>query len=110
MTEAAQAYHAACPTLKAFIRQHRITMSADLTDSNPNMTGDEGWMRAASHWRCTLHCGRRQMTVYFSQGPAISREPTIEDVLDCLASDASGADSFEGLVRRVRLRHRQPEG
>jgi hypothetical protein len=35
------------------------------------------------------------MTVYFSQGPAISREPTIEDVLDCLVLDASGADSFE---------------
>ena len=35
------------------------------------------------------------MTVYFSQGPAISGEPTTEDVLDCLALDASGADSFE---------------
>ena len=94
MAEAAQAYHHDTPTLKAFIRQHSITMSADRTDTNPNMAGDEG-DAAASHWRCTLRCGRRQMTVYFSQGPAISGEPTIEDVLDCLALDASGADSFE---------------
>ena len=38
------------------------------------------------------------MTIYFSQGPAIAREPSAADVLDCLASDAAGyesAGSFE---------------
>ena len=93
MPGAAQAYHPPIPTLKAFIRQHSITMSADCTDTNPN--SDAEWMRAASHWRCILRCGGRQMKVHFSQGPAISAEPTAEDVLNCLASEASGADSFE---------------
>jgi|SRR5436190_14540955 hypothetical protein len=93
MTEAAEAYHTACPTLKAFIRQHRITMSADWADSNPNI---DTMPPGSRHWRCTLRCGRRRMVVYFSQGPAIEREPTVEDVLDCLASDASGcASTFE---------------
>jgi hypothetical protein len=92
MTEAATRYHTACPTLKAYIRQHRITMSTQSADSNPNI----GSMPPGSrHWRCTLRCGHRRMTVYFSQGPAIEHEPTVEDVLDCLASDAGGASTFE---------------
>ena len=37
MAEAATRYHTACPTLKAFIRQRRITLSADWADSNPNI-------------------------------------------------------------------------
>ena len=79
-------------TLTAFIRQHGISMSAEPTDANPNMIGDGQW----HHWRCTLHCGYREMTVYFSQGPAICREPTAEDVLDCLAMDATSlGGSFE---------------
>jgi hypothetical protein len=92
MTEAAEAYHTACPTLKAFIRQHRITMSADWADSNPNI---DTMPPGSRHWRCTLRCQRRRLTIYFSQGPAIEREPTVEDVLDCLASDAGCASTFE---------------
>jgi hypothetical protein len=48
------------------------------------------------HWAVTLRMGRKQMTVPFSQGWAHTKPPTAADVLDCLASDASGADeSFE---------------
>lgn len=39
------------------------------------------------------------MTVPFSQGPAICEEPTAADVLDCLASDASGYENASGLLR-----------
>jgi len=89
---ATEVYHADELTLTAFIRQHGITMSAHPADANPNMIGDGQW----HHWRCTLGCGYRQMTVYFSQGPAICREPTAEDVLDCLAADAGCiGSSFE---------------
>jgi hypothetical protein len=91
MAEAATAYHAACPTLKAFTRQRRITASADWAERNPNI---DGMPPGSRHWRCTLHCQRRRMVVYFSQGPAIEREPTAEDV-DCLASDAGCASTFE---------------
>jgi hypothetical protein len=93
MAEAGEAYHAACPTLKAFIRQHRTTMLADWAERNPNIDSMPPGLR---QFRCTLRCGHRRMTVYFSQGPAIEHEPTVEDVLDCLASDAAGAaDTFE---------------
>ena len=97
MAEAAIAYHEL--TLTAFIRQHEITMSAHPADANPNMIGYGRW----DHWRCTLQCGHREMTVYFSQGPAICREPTAEDVLDCLAMDASGlGGSFEDWCAEFR--------
>jgi hypothetical protein len=92
MAEAATRYHTACPTLKAFIRQRRITLSAELAERNPNI---DTMPPGSRHWRCTLRCGHRRMTVYFSQGPAIEREPTVEDVLDCLASDAGCASTFE---------------
>ncbi len=83
-------------TLRQFIASHNVRMTADWADSNPHMSG--GMPNGSSHYKCTLRCGRRQMTVYFSQGPAICREPTVEDVLDCIASDAAGfenAGSFE---------------
>jgi hypothetical protein len=54
-----------------------------------------GWgMPAGStHWKCRLRRGDKRFTVYFSMGPAHSREPEVADVLDCLASDASGIEN-----------------
>jgi hypothetical protein len=85
-------------TLRKFAAKYRLAMTADLTDRNPNMPEDD-WARTATHWKCVLRRGRVRMTVYFSQGPAVVRDPGLEDVLDSLASDAAGhlnADSFEG--------------
>src|SRR5947207_663766 len=79
-------------TLKTFIAQHKIRMTADLIDRNPNMDLDE-WSQTATHWRCQFKVGRRSLTTYFSQGSAHTREPTAEDVLDCLASDATGVQN-----------------
>ncbi len=77
-------------TIQAFINQYRVKFIAEKTDNNPNMSD----MPAGSaHWKCIIRrVGGRRMTVYFSQGPAICKEPTAADVLDCLASDASGYD------------------
>lgn len=80
-------------TIKQFLRQYPITMRVDWADSNPNMTADDKWMREARHFRCIMRYHRKQMTVPFSQGCLIEREPTVADVLDCLASDASGIDN-----------------
>lgn len=86
---------------KAFCRRHGIVATCELTDANPAFADDD-WSRTASHWKVTLRWRegdqRRQLTVPFSQGSAISREPTAEDVLDCLASDAASVEqarSFE---------------
>lgn len=78
---------------KAFVRRHKITMHAELVDRNPNMPD---W-QDADHWKCRLRLGGRSLTTYFSMGFAHAREPRPEEVLDCLALDASGSDqrSFE---------------
>lgn len=83
-------------TVAEFIATHRISMKAERVDTNPNMLADIEWMRDASHWRCVLRCGGRQFTVPFSQGSAHTREPTAEDVLDTLASDASSVENSSG--------------
>ena len=60
---------------------------------NPNM---DDMPAGSRHYRVTLHYKRRQMTVPFSCGPAIEREPSAEDVLECLLSDSYGAyQTFE---------------
>lgn len=84
-------------TLKQFIAAHGITMAADWAANNPNMA-DTKWAESANHYKCVLARGRKRMTVYFSQGCGISRDPDAESVLDCIASDAAGLDnarSFE---------------
>lgn len=75
------------------MRKSKVTMTAEWADENPNMSVmPEG----STHWKCVLSYKGRRMTVHFSMGPAHHKEPTAEDVLDCLFSDASSADeSFE---------------
>jgi hypothetical protein len=82
-------------SLKKFIRENHIRMTAEWADENPHMADP---MPGASHYKCKLKHGRRSMTVFFSMGSAHTGEPEPADVLDCLASDASGAEnasSFE---------------
>jgi hypothetical protein len=82
-------------TISKFIADNRLRMECDWADENPHMSD---MPRGSTHWRCKLKCGRRSMTVYFSQGPAHTKEPDIESVVDCLASDVGGllnAQSFE---------------
>lgn len=74
---------------KRFVSRHNIRLDVAWTDANPNMLDDD-WHRTARHFKCTVHYRRRRLTVPFSQGCAHEQEPTAADVLDCLASDASG--------------------
>ena len=81
-------------TLDSIIRELGITATAEWTDRNPNMDVED-----MDHWKVTLRRKnpRRQMTVYFSMGYGHNgSEPTVEDVIDCLASDASGYDNARG--------------
>lgn len=80
-------------TMREFVRANAITMAVDCADSNPNNDDFNG-----DHWRCTIrrkdNGRRRSMTVYFSQGYGHNgKEPRVCDVLDCLASDASGIEN-----------------
>lgn len=69
-------------------------MNCEWADSNPY---NPDW-KDASHYKCVLNAGRKQMTTYFSMGLAHTKEPEVQDVLDCLASDSASVenkDNFE---------------
>ncbi len=73
-------------TLDAFIKSAGLTMTAGRTDSNPNMDSST----AMDHWKVTIRAGRSRMSTVFSMGYGHKgNAPTLADVLDCLASDAS---------------------
>lgn len=85
-------------TLEQFIESAGVVMSAAPRDDNPNFAADDKFRATMSHWNCTLRAGRSRLTIPFSLGAARVHAPTAADVLDCLASDASGienARSFE---------------
>jgi hypothetical protein len=83
--------------LAAFIEENGIRMSAEWADSNPNMDDP---VPGSSHWRCRFRSSkvRGSMTIYFSMGPAHTREPEVAEVLECLALDASGFENARGFA------------
>lgn len=88
-------------TILRFIGKNGIKMTAEWADTNPNMSDMPA---GSSHWKCTFSHNGRKMTIYFSMGPAHSREPEAHDVLDCLASDAAtveNARSFEDFASEL---------
>ena len=84
-----------------------ISMVARPVKANPNWTDDA--FQGASHFRCTFkrtmgvkaRAGRvqtpgvRTMSIGYSMGSAHTQPPTAVEVLECLASDACGSDTFE---------------
>lgn len=93
-------------TTQEYIDLHKITATVTHADSNPSMPDLDG-----DHWRVTLHrrthTGKRynankigeaivaRMSLYFSKGYGHNgAEPTAAEVLDCLRSDAWGADEL----------------
>jgi hypothetical protein len=100
-------------TLADFITKHGLRFECHRVDSRPDglMTEVKDGRPYADnmrHFRCriiagplhraTAHSkndppekiGPRSFGLYFSQGSAHTSDPTLADVLDCLASDASG--------------------
>lgn len=81
--------------IQQLIERAGITLTAKQTARNPHM--DES--RDMDHWRCVLRRGKKTMVVYFSKGYGYKgAAPKVDEVLDCLASDAAGfenAQSFE---------------
>lgn len=80
-------------TLQQFITDNKLTFKADWVDSRP-----DGLMskRGQSHYKCNIRSGGHSMTLYFSMGSAHTKAPELAEVLDCLASDASGYENAQG--------------
>lgn len=74
--------------IQEFIKNHGITMTSRKAKSNPNMADFK-----ANHYTVTISYDGNSMSVPYSMGLGLSGSPEIEDVLDCLASDASGIEN-----------------
>lgn len=73
-----------------FCQFYNVTMSFEMVYENPNI---DDMPRGSTHYRCKLQRRvdgkRRQLTTYFSMGPALCEDPDAASVLYCLASDSS---------------------
>lgn len=79
-------------TIQNFVNKNNVKIENEWTSNNPNMDNKT----RMNHWKTTLRMGRKQMTIIFSQGIAITENPKQKDVLYCLQSDSSCADySFD---------------
>jgi hypothetical protein len=77
--------------LARFIIKNNLSMTSERTDQNPHMDSQN-----MDHWRCVLRRGKSSVVVYFSKGYGYhGQEPTLDEVLDCMASDASGYDNAQ---------------
>jgi hypothetical protein len=57
-------------TIQQFVERHGITIEYKPTDRNPVMDDDE-WSKEAAHWRVTLKCGDRSMSLVYSKGSGL---------------------------------------
>ena len=77
-------------TLAQFVERHGVTMTAKRCDRNPNMDREADM----DHWRCTLRCHGRRVSLVFSKGFGHHGKPAeLMDVLDCIVSDAAGVEN-----------------
>ena len=80
--------------LDQFITEQQLIMSVRPIRRNPHMQE-----QLPRNFECTIAFEGRgyhePLTVYFSQGSAHKKPPTLAEVLDCLASDASGVDNAQ---------------
>lgn len=110
-------------TLAEFIESNGLTMKTVTADRNPSMA-DDTWGREASHYFCTIYRpDGESVSLHFSMGAAHTEPPTLEQVLDALASDVASVINspdwldwaeelgYEGAeqLRRARASHRAIE-
>lgn len=91
-------------TLRSFIDRMGLTMQVEEVPASER-PGAEHWMDGARHFRCEIErrhelseekTANRWMLVYFSQGPGVTGEPELPDVLSCIASDIASVEPYDG--------------
>jgi hypothetical protein len=75
-------------TMQQFLEQYPMTMAVSYASANPFFTDER-----MNHWRCVLRFEHRQMTLIFSTGSGLKGEPSITDVLECLANDTASIEN-----------------
>ena len=74
-------------TIEQFAARLGVQFIAERIEARPDGIGD--WGEGATHWRITLARNGQKMEFFYSMGSACTEPPTLPDVLDCLAMDAS---------------------
>ena len=82
-------------TVEAFTKLFNLKFKVEEVDDNPYMSG--GMPAGSRHYRCRFRlypsenpkANRRQMTTYFSKGPAHEYGVDSAELLDCIASDTA---------------------
>lgn len=77
--------------LAEYITAHGLKAEATPADSNPNMSDPDP---GAHHWTVSITGPMGVMSLPFTQGSALTDPPSLADVLDCIASDASLVDEY----------------
>lgn len=77
-------------SIRYFIRENRIRLESEMVGDNPHFDSGDNWQ--GYHYKVTLKRPGKQLTTFFSMGIGLDHEPTVEEVLDCLASDSCGID------------------
>lgn len=80
--------------IEQFIERARLSMTCTRIDARPDRSDD--WDASARHFRITITGIGGSMRVHFSQGSAHTEDPTLADVLDCIASDSAGIENARG--------------
>lgn len=75
-----------------FIKANQITITSSKVHTNPNMASGDKWQ--ANHYSVTLRRMSRHDTLstFFSKGIGLKGSPRVDEVLDCLASEAQSVD------------------
>lgn len=90
-------------SMNEFLDEMNITMKSVSVPKNP-YGDDPQWDPQASHWLCTFtNADGATFDTYFSMGSAYTEEPTAEQVMDCLSSDAESIQyaGFEEWAREM---------
>lgn len=86
-------------TLAEFIRRNNLTMTEEEIGRSEAPVWQQDAIRGARFYRCTILVPETdtepggEFTVNYMMGPALSREPSLKDVLDSVASDISTVEN-----------------
>lgn len=90
-------------SIEHFVKSSGVTIDAEPIPARPDREDlddpkEREWNDSAYHWKVTVKRGRKKFHVYWSAGSAVPDEPTAEEVLDNLASDASSLENAPTFV------------
>lgn len=81
-----------------FIEKYNLGFKIEPIATRPDQTDEHRWAACCRDFKCKLSYNKKSMTIYFSQGTAYTKPPTVLDVLSCIHMDMTSfenSNSFE---------------